>query len=148
MESRPLVAIDEWMIFRRAKSVGGCEFGQIRFRGIERFVLRTSEGGVQQTFVADPWGTSKRCQRCRMEREERPAINPVGLFHFANARKGPEAVGLFELTSLFDEMEHVLLMYSGGPAKEEILRQIVGVQELETLRFVLIIQALKANYPT
>src|ERR1700692_2001619 len=68
--------------------------------------------------------------------------------YFANARKGPEAVGLFELTSLFDEMGHVLLMYSGGPAKEEILRQIVGIQELETLRFVLIIQALKANYPT
>jgi hypothetical protein len=68
--------------------------------------------------------------------------------YFANLRNGPNAVGLLELASLFDEMEHILLAYSGGPAKEEMLRQIVGVEELETLRFVLIIQALKARYGT
>src|SRR5260370_26598938 len=86
MKGRPLVAVNEGMIFGDSKSVGGGNFKQVRLWGIEESVLWTPEGGVQQTFIANACGTSKRRQRRRVKVEKSPAADPAWLLHLASAR--------------------------------------------------------------
>ncbi len=65
---------------------------------------------------------------------------------FAAALKGRRGIGPVELMCRIDEIRHLLLVCDGDVAKEQALCELLGVEELESLRLVLTIQALKAAY--
>jgi len=65
---------------------------------------------------------------------------------FAAILKGRRGIGPVELMCRIDEIRHLLLVCDGDVAKEQALRELLGVEELESLRLVLTIQALKTAY--
>jgi hypothetical protein len=65
---------------------------------------------------------------------------------FAAILKGRRGIGPVELMCRIDEIRHLLLVCDGDVAKEQALCELLGVEELESLRLVLTIQALKAVY--
>jgi hypothetical protein len=65
---------------------------------------------------------------------------------FAAILKGRRGIGPVELMCRIDEIRHLLLVCDGDVAKEQALCELLGVEELESLRLVLTIQALKAAY--
>jgi hypothetical protein len=65
---------------------------------------------------------------------------------FAAILKGRRGIGPVELMCRIDEIRHLLLVCDGDVAKEQALCELLGVEELESLRLVLTIQALKATY--
>jgi hypothetical protein len=75
-----------------------------------------------------------------------PALASSNDEDFAASLKGRRGIGPVELMCRIDEIRHLLLVCDGDVAKEQALCELVGVEELESLRLVLTIQALKATY--
>lgn len=64
-EGCALVAVDEWMVLRQAKSIGRGEVGEIRF-SIYRKMLGARERGVEQALIPYASAASVLCKALAM----------------------------------------------------------------------------------
>lgn len=83
-EGSPLVAVNEWVIARNAKSVGGREDGKIGL-AVSELIDRSRQGQLEKSDIPDAIGAAEQSKLLGVEIEDDASVEPFRLTHFARA---------------------------------------------------------------
>jgi hypothetical protein len=83
-ERRPFVAVDERVIARNAKTIGGGKDGEIGF-AVGEFIDRSRKCGFEKPDVTDPVGAAEKSELLGVKIKNDADVEPCRLIHFANA---------------------------------------------------------------
>ena len=86
LERSTRVPVDEGMVSRYPKPIGGGQTPEVRFRLILEPVSRSAEGGVQEPPVSQPERSSVLFDLVSVHGEHKRHREPAGLLHFASSR--------------------------------------------------------------
>ena len=86
LERDTLVPVDEGVVSRDPKPIGGGQSAEVRSRFIREPVSRPAEGGVQETPVPQPERSTMLPDLVSVHGEDYRLREPTGLLHFASSR--------------------------------------------------------------
>jgi len=86
LECDTLVPVDEGVVSRNPKPIGGGQTKEVRSRLILEPVSWPAEGGFQKTLVSEPERASVRFDLVSMHGNNKRHREPPGLLHFASSR--------------------------------------------------------------